>query len=104
MADCSTAEEMRAAAEAGADIVATTLCGYTEATRGRELPAFDVVQACAALRTFTILEGGVADPLHAQAGLAAGADAVVVGTAISNLDALVRRFATEVRARNRTPA
>jgi putative N-acetylmannosamine-6-phosphate epimerase len=104
MADCATADEMRAAAAAGADVVATTLCGYTPGTRGWELPALDLVQSCAALRTFIILEGGVADPAQARAGIAAGAGAVCAGTAISNLDALVRRFATEVRARKTTPA
>ena len=41
MADCATAEDVRRAAEAQADIVATTLCGYTEETRGTALPALD---------------------------------------------------------------
>jgi N-acylglucosamine-6-phosphate 2-epimerase len=104
MADCSTAGEMRAAAAAGADIIATTLCGYTEPTRGWELPALDLVKACAPSPAFIILEGGVADPAQVGAALAAGAGAVCAGTAISNLDALVRRFATEVRARKTTPA
>ena len=103
MADCARAEEMRAAVRAGAEIVATTLCGYTADTRGRELPAFDLVQHGATADTFVILEGGVADAAQARAGRAAGASAVVVGTALSNLDAMVRRFATEVRAENRSP-
>ncbi len=100
MADCATADEMRSAAFAGADIVATTLCGYTDDTRSWELPAIDLVQECATSHPFVILEGGVADPAAAHAGRAAGASAVVIGTAISNLDAIVRRFATEVRASN----
>ena len=43
MADCATAEEARAASATGCDLVATTLAGYTDATRGRPLPAVDVV-------------------------------------------------------------
>jgi N-acylglucosamine-6-phosphate 2-epimerase len=97
MADCATAAEMTAAAADGADIVGTTLCGYTEATRGATLPAIDLVLAARAGGAFVILEGGVALPAQARAGRAAGADAIVVGTALTNLDALVRGFATELR-------
>ena len=47
MADCATAAEYRAAASAGADVVATTLCGYTDDTRGAVLPAIDLLEAAA---------------------------------------------------------
>jgi len=103
MADCATADELRAAAAAGADIVATTLSGYTDETRGRSLPAIDLIGAAAAGGAFVILEGGVASPSQARAGIAAGAGAVVVGTALSNLDALVRGFANDVAAERRSP-
>ncbi len=93
MADCATAADAERAGRAGADIVATTLCGYTEATRGTPLPAFDVVRACAASGAFAVCEGGVASPADLSAAFAAGAAAVVVGTAITNLDQQVRRFA-----------
>jgi N-acylglucosamine-6-phosphate 2-epimerase len=98
MADCATAAELAAAAAAGADIVATTLAGYTAGTHGRALPAVDLLAAAAATGAFVILEGGVGSPEAAAAGIAAGAGAVVVGTALTNLDALVRGFATKVRA------
>jgi putative N-acetylmannosamine-6-phosphate epimerase len=103
MADCATAAELLAAAAAGADIVATTLAGYTDDTRGRSLPALDLVAGAAAGGSFVILEGGVATPSQARAGIAAGAGAVVVGTALSNLDALVRSFATGVAGERRSP-
>jgi N-acylglucosamine-6-phosphate 2-epimerase len=92
MADCATPDDVRRAAAAGARIVATTLCGYTAATRGAPLPALDLLRACAASGAFAICEGGVAAPDDVRAAFAAGADAVVVGTAITNVDALVRRF------------
>jgi N-acylglucosamine-6-phosphate 2-epimerase len=94
MADCATADDVRRAAAAGAEIVATTLCGYTEQTRITPLPALDLVRACAASGAFAICEGGVASADDLRAAFAAGADAVVVGTAITNVDVLVRRFAS----------
>jgi N-acylglucosamine-6-phosphate 2-epimerase len=93
MADCATAAELAAAGAAGADIVATTLSGYTDDTRGRPLPALDLLAEAAAGGAFVVLEGGVAEPAQLRAAFAAGATAVVVGTAISDLDAQVRRFA-----------
>jgi N-acylglucosamine-6-phosphate 2-epimerase len=93
MADCATAPELAAAAEAGADIVATTLAGYTAETSGRALPAFDLVAAAATAHPFVVCEGGIGTPDDARAAFVAGAAAIVVGTAITNVDVLVRRFA-----------
>ncbi len=93
MADCATAAELAAAADAGADIVATTLAGYTAETAGRTLPAIDLVADAAAAHPFVVCEGGIGTPDDARAAFAAGAAAIVVGTAITNVDALVRRFA-----------
>jgi len=93
MADCAAADDVARAVAAGAEIVATTLCGYTDQTRGTPLPALELVRACAASGAFAICEGGVAAPDDVRAAFAAGANAVVVGTAITNVDVLVRRFA-----------
>jgi N-acylglucosamine-6-phosphate 2-epimerase len=93
MADCSCPEDAAAAAESGAGILATTLAGYTAATAGRPLPALDLVAAIAARHPFAVCEGGIGAPEGAEQAFAAGASAVVVGTAITNVDALVRRFA-----------
>ncbi|HEX3550055.1 MAG TPA: putative N-acetylmannosamine-6-phosphate 2-epimerase [Candidatus Elarobacter sp.] len=108
MADCSGAGDARRAVEAGADLVGTTLCGYTDETRGMRLPALDVVRACAESGAFVVAEGGVASPDDVFAAFAAGASAVVVGTAITNVDVLVRRFAAaatsdRARASDRSP-
>ena len=93
MADCAELADARAAAADGAAIVASTLCGYTDATRGTALPALDLVRAMRALGTFLVCEGGVASPADVGRAFTAGADAVVVGTAITNVDVLVQRFA-----------
>ncbi len=102
MADCALETEARAAAAAGADIVATTLAGYTPATRGLPLPALELTAALAAIHPFAVCEGGIATPGDARAAFAAGAAAVVVGTAITNIDELVRRFAAAARGKMST--
>lgn len=96
MADCATVADGRAAVAAGADILATTLAGYTTETAGRSLPALDLVVAMIGMHPFVVCEGGIARPEQAREALAAGASAVVVGTAITNVDALTRRFAEAV--------
>jgi N-acylglucosamine-6-phosphate 2-epimerase len=92
-ADCAGFDDARAALAAGADILATTLCAYTKETRGTPLPALGLVRAIASLGSFAVCEGGIASPEQAAAAYAAGADAIVVGTAITNVDLAVRRFA-----------
>jgi N-acylglucosamine-6-phosphate 2-epimerase len=92
MADCATLDEGKHAGEAGADIVATTLAGYTPQTRTRSLPALDLVAAFAQVHRFVVCEGGIAYPSQVRAALRVGASACVVGTAITNVDVLVRRF------------
>lgn len=97
MADCALGEDGREARDAGADALATTLCGYTPKTRGAELPALWLVRELATFGAFTVCEGGIAQPDDGGAALAAGADAVVVGTAIAS--GLVAATATETVAR-----
>lgn len=92
MADCAEPEDAVAATEAGAEICATTLCGYTDRTRGTPLPALDLVGALRATARMTVCEGGIASPSAARAAFSAGAQAIVVGTAITNVDLLVRGF------------
>jgi N-acylglucosamine-6-phosphate 2-epimerase len=93
MADCAGIEDGAAATAAGADVIATTLFGYTPATRSQRPPALALVAEFARLHPFAICEGGIADPDQVQLAFAAGASAVVVGTSISSVDALVRRYA-----------
>jgi N-acylglucosamine-6-phosphate 2-epimerase len=93
MADCATFDDARRARGAGAHLLATTLAGYTAETQGAALPALGLVRELATLGAFTVCEGGVHHPDQVRAALSAGADAVVVGTAITNVDWLVRRFA-----------
>jgi N-acylglucosamine-6-phosphate 2-epimerase len=93
LADCATAADAECAAALGADLLATTLCGYTAETKKQALPALDLVRELARLDRFSLCEGGVRAPAQVSAALDAGADAVVVGSAITNVDWLVREFA-----------
>lgn len=97
MADCSVPEDGVCAEAAGADIVATTLCGYTKETEGIALPALDLVRSFGELETFVICEGGIRAPAAAAAAIEAGADAVVVGSAITDTEWIVHSYLAAIR-------
>lgn len=93
MADIATFEEGLRAAEFGADIIATTLCGYTKETEGGSLPACDLLKRLATNINLPIIcEGGVASPQDVRRAFDCGAFAVVVGTAITGITQLVKNF------------
>lgn len=97
MADVATLEEALAADAAGADLVASTMRGYTPETR--HLRAFDaafVREWVARLRAPLVVEGCVGTPEQAAAAIRAGAFAVVVGTAITRPQEIARRFAEAI--------
>ncbi|MFZ4986416.1 MAG: N-acetylmannosamine-6-phosphate 2-epimerase [Blastocatellia bacterium] len=100
MADIATYEEGLFVADWGADIVATTLCGYTEETHGEDLPALHLVNSLARrLEIPVICEGGVASPGAMAEAFEEGAFAVVVGTAITGIDRLLESFMRELPVR-----
>jgi N-acylglucosamine-6-phosphate 2-epimerase len=122
LADISTLAEAIAAAEAGADLVSTTMSGYTDETRnvtpalslerrgsGAAGPDLELVRQAAAglatralmwdgrpcpsiLSTPVIAEGRISTPEEARAALDAGAFAVVVGGAITRPQQITARF------------
>ncbi len=98
MADVSTPEEGLAAAEAGADLIATTLSGYTPYSPQQEAPDLDLVRALAArLKVPVIAEGRIRTPEQAVAALQAGAFAVVVGGAITRPHQITAWFVKALR-------
>ncbi|MGH9437101.1 MAG: N-acetylmannosamine-6-phosphate 2-epimerase [Terriglobia bacterium] len=93
MADVSTVEEGIAAAGMGADLVATTLYGYTGEECDHRGPAFGLLRKLVRnVPVPIILEGRVHTPEDLRKGFELGAHAVVVGTAITNIEWLVRTF------------
>ena len=104
MADVSTFEEGVAAAEAGADLIGTTLSGYTDYTPKLDGPDLDLVERLAgALDVPVIAEGRIHTPAQAAEALARGAYAVVVGTAITHPTSITRWFAEAVAGSCRPP-
>ncbi len=99
MADCATLEEAKAAYEAGADLVGSTMNGYTAATAHcKGDPNYELVeQMVAALPCPVIAEGRVHTPEQAKKMLDIGAWAVVVGGAITRPLEIANRFMAVVR-------
>jgi N-acylglucosamine-6-phosphate 2-epimerase len=95
MADVSSLEDAQKAIQAGADAVATTLSGYTEASAHlvSQGPDFALIEAIARISPVPVIaEGRIATPDAFRRALAAGAHAVVVGTAITNPREITRQF------------
>lgn len=98
LADVSTLEEGIEAARLGADLVATTLSGYTPESPAREEPDFDLLRALVqAVAAPVIAEGRIWTPQQAARARELGAHAVIVGSAITRPGAITRRFAAAVR-------
>jgi len=95
MADVDSLDNGLKAAELGCTWVGTTLYGYTEATMGQKPPAWGLVpqlrQALPA-GVSLICEGGIASAEDALRARELGADAVVVGTAITGIDLQVMAY------------
>ncbi|APT83299.1 putative N-acetylmannosamine-6-phosphate 2-epimerase [Corynebacterium ammoniagenes] len=95
MADCATADQAKAAADAGADIVSTTLAGYTEDRPKTDGPDFELLKQTRELigpDVFLIGEGRFSSPADAAKGLELGANAIIVGTAITDPGCITAQF------------
>lgn len=100
MADVDTIEAAMTAVDAGADMVGTTLYGYTAETKNFTPPGFDLlIEMVEKLNVPIICEGGISKPAQAKQALDLGAYAVVVGGAITGIDLLAKayRVALEIR-------
>ncbi|MFE6968834.1 N-acetylmannosamine-6-phosphate 2-epimerase [Isoptericola sp. NPDC057653] len=85
MADCGSLDDAVAAQEAGADLLGTTLSGYTGERPRTDGPDLDLLdQLLAACRLPVVVEGRVHTPGQAAAALRRGAFSVCVGTAITH--------------------
>lgn len=99
MADVDSLENGIRAAELGCVWIGTTLFGYTEATSGLRPPGWDLVEALQGRLPKTaalICEGGLSSGREARRALELGAEAVVVGTAITGVDLQVARYVGEL--------
>lgn len=93
MADCSSLADATAALEHGAQIIGTTLSGYTDETaRKGPDPDIALVQQFRSLGGFVMAEGRFSTPELARTALDAGADCVTVGTPLTRLEVNTAAF------------
>ncbi len=98
LADIATIEEAQEAARAGADLIASTMRGYTDDTAVVEdFETSFIEQLVKSVPAPVIAEGHVDTPLLARDAIRAGAFAVVVGSAITRPHLLTGQFAEAVQ-------
>lgn len=100
MADCGCIEDARAAAQAHADILSTTLAGYTPDRQKSEGPDLELLDAM--VKEFpdfpVICEGRIHTPQQLSEVMEHGAWAAVVGTAITHPTSITRWFSDAIPA------
>ncbi|MBC2320278.1 N-acetylmannosamine-6-phosphate 2-epimerase [Listeria booriae] len=101
MADIATVEEAAMAEQLGFDIVATTLHGYTEQTKGHNIAEAnfqflkEVLQVTALP---VIVEGKIDTPEKAWTAVELGGTSVVVGGAITRPQEITARFISKLNS------
>jgi putative N-acetylmannosamine-6-phosphate epimerase len=99
MADIASVEEALAAQDAGADLVATTLAGYTDVEATTDGPDLGLVAKIAPrLLVPLIAEGRISTPDQAAQAIALGAYAVVIGQAITRPEWITAQFVAALRS------
>jgi N-acylglucosamine-6-phosphate 2-epimerase len=97
MADVSTVEEGVHAARVGADLVATTLAGYTPYSAPTAGPALDLLcRLVQEIEVPVLVEGHIWTLEDVRACFDGGAYAVVIGSAITVPEFITRRFVAAV--------
>jgi len=97
MADCARLADGKQALLEGADILGTTLSGYVyEIIPDDTGPDLGLIAAFARLGTFVMAEGRVNSPQAAREAMAAGADCVTVGSAITRIEIVTGWFAKAI--------
>ncbi|MBD2870179.1 N-acetylmannosamine-6-phosphate 2-epimerase [Paenibacillus arenilitoris] len=100
MADISTFDEGLEAMKLGADVVSTTMSGYTPYSPQLAGPDFELIGKLAALgRAPVFAEGRIWTVEECLRCYEAGAHAVVIGTAITRPQEIVRRFVTRLKVK-----
>jgi N-acylglucosamine-6-phosphate 2-epimerase len=100
MADVDSLNSGLKAAELGCTWVGTTLYGYTKITDSFHPPAWELLPQLRAelpADVLLICEGGISSSTDAAKALREGADAVVVGTAITGIDLQVSNYCKRIQ-------
>lgn len=97
MADCSTIKDATNAIENGADILSTTLSGYTNEKLTPKNPDFKFLnQLIKKFKVPIIAEGRFNTPVFYKKAIKSGAHAVVVGSALNRIELITKSFLDEV--------
>jgi N-acylglucosamine-6-phosphate 2-epimerase len=97
MADCGGLADGERAIGEGADILGTTLSGYVyQMVPDDAGPDLDLIAAFAKLGTFVMAEGRINSPVAAGNAMAAGANCVTVGSAITRIEIITGWFAKAI--------
>jgi len=82
----------------GADLISTTLSGYTPYSRKLKGPDLQLVaELCAQVTKPVVAEGRIWSPEEAIAAFAAGAEWVVIGSAITRPQLITARYVDRAR-------
>lgn len=94
MADISTLEEAQNAEKLGADILSTTLSGYTQFSQNRgDRPDFELLKELVQNTNLpVVLEGRIWEPEEVTKAFELGAHCVVIGSAITRPQLITKRF------------
>ena len=94
MADIATFDEGINCANLGADIISTTLSGYTEESdKGLKFPDFELLKLLVkSIDKPVFLEGRIWTPEDVKKGFDLGAHSVVIGSAITRPHLITKRF------------
>ncbi len=104
MADCSTVEEAIHADELGFDYIGTTLVGYTDHSKHLKIEEndFEIIrQILGKVKNPVIAEGNIDSPEKARRVLELGCHSVVVGSIITRPQIITKRFADEIKKKER---
>ena len=98
MADCSNIKDAIEAVENGADIISTTLSGYTNDKVVPINPDFKFLnQLIKKFKIPIIAEGRFNTPALFKKAIKSGAHAVVVGTALNRIELITKLFLNEIK-------
>lgn len=104
MADCDSLESAMAAVAAGADLVGTTLAGYTDARKATDGPDLEVLrEIIRAVSVPVIAEGRYTQRWQVDAALRMGAVAVTVGGALNDPVKQTRALWPSLRVKREGP-
>lgn len=100
MADCATKRDVINAVTLGFDLIGTTLRGYTAATQGKSNveDGYAFIRDCLKITPQNLIaEGGINEPYQVRELLSFGCFAVVVGSAITRPQSIVKRFLSAIK-------